>query len=209
MKGMRSMSRGNLLVLIGPSGCGKGTVLKEVLEAEKNTFYSISATTRPPRPGEENGKHYYFISKDEFQDLIEKDGLLEYASYVGNYYGTPKEAVLRRLDAGENVILEIEVQGAKQVREKYPEAVLIFILPPSLEELRSRLLGRKTEDEETVGRRLKKAGEEMEFARECDYVILNDRVEDAARRLCCVIESLPCRRDCMRETVESVLRNKK
>ena len=199
------MSRGSLLVVIGPSGCGKGTVLKEVLAKESNTFYSVSATTRPPRPGEEDGVHYYFISKGEFQRLIETDGLLEYASYVGNRYGTPRDAVLRRLDAGENVILEIEVQGAKQVREKYPEAVLIFILPPSMEELQSRLLGRRTEGEEIVSQRLEKAREEMAFARECDYVIVNDRVEDAARRLCAVIESLPCRGKSMRDRIEEIL----
>ena len=202
------MSKGHLLVLIGPSGCGKGTVLKEVLRLSPHTFYSVSATTRPPREGEVNGKHYYFISEADFHAMIKDDGLLEYARYVGNYYGTPRDAVMKRLDAGENVILEIEVQGAKQIREKFPEAVLLFILPPSIKELQCRLIGRHTEAAEAVDARLERAKEELEFASECDYIIINDVVETAAGKICSVIESLSCRAVDMKETIQNILNNK-
>ena len=198
---MHKEETGVLLVLVGPSGSGKGTVLKELLRTEEKTFLSVSATTRSPRPGEEHGKHYYFLSREEFQKLIEEDGLLEYASYCGNCYGTPRKAVMERLERGENVILEIEVQGAANVRRMYPEAVLAFILPPSLEELRSRLVGRGTEDPETVSRRLETALKELPFANECDYVVVNDQVEEAAESLRGILRASRCRQTVMAERV--------
>ena len=161
--------QGILVLLIGPSGSGKGTVLKELLSVESNTFLSVSATTRKPRPGEKDGESYYFLGKDEFQELIECDSMLEYASYCENFYGTPKKAVLERISNGHNVILEIEVQGAKQIKKMYPTAVLIFIIPPSLTELKRRLIDRNTEDKETVKARLHAALDEIKFGYECDY----------------------------------------
>lgn len=199
------MHKGHLIVAIGPSGSGKGTVLKEVFARETKTFYSVSATTRKPREGEIHGTHYFFVEQEEFRSLIETDGLLEYASYVGNFYGTPRRPVLERIEAGENVILEIEIQGAKQVRERYPDAVLLFILPPSLTELRRRLTGRGTEPEDVVDARLQKAREEIEFARECDYVVVNDVVERAADQICDILHSLPARRQDMLPAIDRVL----
>lgn len=193
-------------MLVGPSGSGKGTVLKEVLAEEKCTFLSVSATTRKPRPGEEHGRHYFFLEEQEFLDLIDQEGLLEYANYCGNYYGTPKQAVLDRLDKGENVILEIEVQGARNVRKMYPEAVMVFILPPSMEVLQKRLTGRGTEDAETVARRLAVARQELPFAKECDYCVVNDTVEEAAASLRAIIRAQGCRQSAMNEFVEGLIR---
>lgn len=199
------MSKGHLVALIGPSGCGKGTLLKRVLAAAPNTFYSVSATTRSPRAGEVNGRDYYFMSVEEFDRLLADDGLLEYARYVGNYYGTPRRAVLDRLDAGQNVILEIEIQGARQVREKYPEAVAVFILPPNLAELRQRLVDRGTESEQVVNERMKRSLEEIEYAYECDYVVVNDEIEAAVSRVCAILTALGCREDRMEPEIGRVL----
>ena len=145
--------RGLLLVVSGPSGAGKGTVCKRLVEKRSDVFLSVSATTRAPREGEVDGKHYYFISEEEFTERIRTGGMLEHAVFCGNYYGTPKQAVDDMLAAGKNVILEIEVQGAMKVRSHYPEGVYIFVLPPSMQELRSRLIGRGTEAPEVVEER--------------------------------------------------------
>ena len=196
---------GTLMVLIGPSGSGKGTVLRELLQMEENTFLSVSATTRAPRPGEEHGKHYFFLSKEEFQALIAEGGLFEYACYVGNYYGTPKAPVEERLAAGSNVILEIEVQGAKQVKQMFPEAVTVFILPPSLSELKRRLVDRNTEDLETVERRLETALQEIPYAYECDYVVVNRTIPAAAAELRAILLSQSCSQRAMRLVIEQVL----
>lgn len=177
------MSKGVLMVFSGPSGCGKGTVLKEFFAQGGEAFLSVSATTRQPRPGEENGVHYYFMEKEEFETKLKQDEILEHACYCGNYYGTPRGPVYERLERGENVILEIEVQGALQIREKCPEAVLVFVLPPSFGELRRRLIDRQTEDMETVNRRLETAAAEMKMAYDYDYVVVNDRLEDAVEEL--------------------------
>lgn len=173
------MRRGLLIVLSAPSGGGKGTVLKQLLSETDSVFLSISATTRSPRPGEEHGNHYYFLQKEEFETLISEDGLLEHACYCDNYYGTPRKAVMGRLEQGQDVILEIEVQGALQVLERCPEAVSIFILPPSMEVLAERLTGRGTEDEETVQKRLAQAREELGYAGRYDYNVVNDTVDQA------------------------------
>ena len=177
------MSKGLLLVFSAPSGCGKGTVLKEFFAQGGEAFLSVSATTRAPRPGEENGVHYFFLQKEEFERMIEQGEILEHASYCGNYYGTPRGPVYERLERGENVILEIEVQGALQIREKCPEAVLVFVLPPSLKELERRLVDRNTEDRETVDRRLSAAAEEIRMAYQYDYVVVNDALDDAVQEL--------------------------
>ncbi|MCI9406075.1 MAG: guanylate kinase [Oscillospiraceae bacterium] len=175
--------KGLLLVFSGPSGVGKGTVLKEYLKAHPNTAFSVSATTRSPREGEVHGRHYFFLSHEEFQSLIEKKGFLEHAQFAGNHYGTPRKAVEESLEKGIDVVLEIEVQGALQVKNQNPDAVLVFVMPPSFEELHRRLAGRGTEDAATVERRLSNAAREMEAAKQYDYIIVNQTVEEAASQL--------------------------
>lgn len=181
--------QGTLLVLIGPSGSGKGTVVKEVLKQDTNTYLSVSATTRKPRPGEEDGVHYLFITKEEFEGLIQTNSMLEYACYCENYYGTPKATVLSRLQNGENVILEIEMQGAKQIKKMYPNAVLVFIIPPSIEVLRERLTNRGTEDAITIQKRMGTALREIDYALECDYIVVNDILEQAVEDVVSIIRA--------------------
>lgn len=182
------MSKGLLIVVSAPSGCGKGTILAKVFE-HGNFFYSVSATTRPPRAGEEDGVNYYFMSADKFKELADGGGMLEYAEYCGNYYGTPAKAVHDKLSEGKDVVLEIEVQGAAKIREKCPEAVFIFILPPSRDALRERLEKRGTESAEYIDRRVGKAAAEMEYAYNYDYVIVNDDVDRAASDFIKVVEA--------------------
>jgi len=198
---------GSLIVLIGPSGSGKGTILKELLKQTDNMFLSVSATTRKPREGEVDGVHYMFLSKDEFKALIDTESMLEYAVYCENYYGTPKATVLNRLENGQNVILEIEMQGAKQIKEMYPEAVLIFITPPSLEVLKSRLTGRGTEDGATITKRLNAALEEIEYAQECDYIVVNDTIEKAVLDVKTIVAAQSCKNHIMKEYIKGVLQD--
>ena len=175
------MSKGLLIVLSGPSGVGKGTILKEVMKDESlKLAFSISMTTREKREGEVDGVNYFFVSKDEFEQAVKDGKLLEYAEFVGNYYGTPLEYVEKLRNQGINVILEIEVQGCMQVQEKEPGALTIFIVPPSMEELESRIRGRKSEPEEIIQQRLAKAEKEMETLNRYKYVVCNDDVELAA-----------------------------
>ncbi len=181
--------KGKLLVVSGPSGCGKGTVLKKVLKENSNIYYSVSATTRAPRYGEENGIHYYFITKEEFEKKISEGGMLEYAEYVGNYYGTPKDIVLAKLEKGYDVILEIEVKGAMQIRKAVPEAILVFIAPPSMDELEKRLIGRGTEKIDVIKSRLKKAEKEMQYQNEYDYLVINDEISIAAEEIAAILKS--------------------
>ncbi len=183
------MAKGILMVISGPSGCGKGTILKELLAGSDSIFLSVSATTRAPRPGEEHGVSYYYLTKEEFETQIATDGMLEYAEYCENYYGTPRQAVLDRLEQGQDVILEIEVQGALQVIERFPEAVSIFILPPSMEVLAKRLTDRATEDQETVNRRLTQAKEELSFADRYTYQVVNDDLHLAIQEMDCIIKA--------------------
>ncbi|MBE6007921.1 MAG: guanylate kinase [Lachnospiraceae bacterium] len=171
---------GILMIISGPSGSGKGTVVNELLKDEQFAL-SISATTRNPRPGEIDGKHYFFKTKDEFKNLIEENMLLEWACFCDNYYGTPLKYVTDRLEEGRNVVLEIEVQGALQVKEKYPEAVLVFLIPPTLDELRKRLTNRATETAEVIEKRIERAGEEIELIDRYDYVVINERIDEAKR----------------------------
>ncbi len=177
------MSKGRLFIISGASGAGKGTVLEKLFETSDNLFYSVSATTRGPRPGETDGADYYFKTRDEFERMIENGEFLEYAQYAGNYYGTPAAPVRSRIENGQNVILEIDLQGCLQVKEKMPDAVSVFIAPPSFEELERRLRGRGTETEEKIRERLETAKKELEAAAIYDYTVINDDVESAARRL--------------------------
>ena len=173
-----SHSRGRLYVISGPSGTGKGTICKEILKDIGNEF-SVSMTTREPREGELHGREYFFVSHEEFTENISKNNFLEYATVFDNYYGTPKDIVLKKLDKGRNVILDIDVQGGLQVREAMPEAVLIFLLPPSLAELRRRLENRGTETPEKIEKRLSKAVDEIKFIGEYDYLVINNDLETA------------------------------
>jgi len=183
------MKKGILVVVSGLSGAGKGTICKRLLEKYPEYVLSVSATSRKPREGEVNGREYFFVSKEEFEQMIEQGKLLEYCQYVENYYGTPKEWVLNQLDAGKNIILEIELQGAFNVRKIYPDAVLVFVLPPDMDELRNRLINRGTETEEEIEKRLKRAQEEMEFVPQYDYVIVNDFVEKSVDMLHNIVRS--------------------
>lgn len=176
-----SQNKGKLYVISGPSGTGKGTICSALLEDIGNEF-SVSMTTRGPREGEVHGREYYFVTKEEFLENVEKENFLEHATVFDNYYGTPKDMVLKRLEKGRNVILDIDVQGGLQVKTAMPEAILIFILPPSLAELRRRLEGRKTEAPEIVEKRLSKALNEIKFIGEYDYCIVNDDIETAVAK---------------------------
>jgi len=186
--------KGLLIVLSGPSGVGKGTVRKAIFSQGNTQFeYSISMTTRKPRDGEVNGIDYFFKTRDEFEDLIAQDKLLEYAEYVGNYYGTPVDYVRETLEAGKDVFLEIEVQGAKQVREKFPDGLFIFLAPPSLNELQSRIVTRGTETDDLIQNRMKEARKEIELMSLYDYVVENDQVEAACNRIKAIVQAEHCR----------------
>ncbi len=182
--------RGLLIVLSGPSGVGKGTVRKAIFDSEENDFqYSISMTTRKQREGEVNGVDYYFRSREEFEAMIEAGEMLEYAEYVGNYYGTPLTYVNQTLDEGKDVFLEIEVQGAKQVKDKVPDGVFIFLTPPDLAELKSRIIGRGTDEMSVIEERMAVAREEIEMMALYDYAVVNDEVPLAVQRIKDIIAS--------------------
>lgn len=173
--------RGSLIIVSGPSGAGKGSIMDRYFRkyTEDNSFLSISATTRSPRPGEKEGVNYYYKTKEEFEGLIQNNGLAEWAEFCGNYYGTPKKAVLDMLNAGKNVILEIEVQGAMQVKRNFEDAVCVFVLPPSFRELRNRLCERKTESAEVIDERINRARQEVLLIDSYDYILINDDLERA------------------------------
>ncbi|MBQ7085383.1 MAG: guanylate kinase [Anaerotignum sp.] len=188
--------QGILLIISGPSGSGKGTIVGQL--CEKNDFaLSISATTRKPRENEENGVHYFFHTREEFEQMRDRKELLEWAEFCGNYYGTPRKYVTEQLMQGKNVILEIEVQGALQVKKIYPEGVLVFMVPPNLEELGRRLTNRGTEDKETINMRLRRALEEMELVDEYDYLVINDTIEQATEDILTIVdaEGMKCSRN--------------
>ena len=186
---------GLLIVLSGPAGVGKGTVCTALRSRMPELVYSVSTTTRSPRPGEVDGVNYFFKTRDQFISLIEQDEMLEYADYVGNYYGTPREFVDRTLASGKNVILEIEVQGAVKVKEKFPEAVMVFLLPPSIDELKSRITGRGTETLETINTRMNVALEELSLLSHYDYAVMNDEIELACDKIRSIIIAENCRRE--------------
>jgi len=183
-------NRGILLVLSGFSGSGKGTVVKEVMKKYSDTYaLSISATSRQPRPGERDGIEYFFKTREEFEEMIAKDELVEYAQYVSNYYGTPKAYVEEQLAAGKDVILEIEIQGALKIKKKFPETLLLFMTPPSADELKDRLVGRGTETMDVVESRLARAVEEAQGIEEYDYIIVNDNLEECVERFHSIVSN--------------------
>ena len=175
------MSKGFLMVLSGPSGSGKGTVSAALMKKNKEIVFSTSVTTRTPRPGEVNGENYFFVSVDEFENMVQNDGLLEYAFVHTNYYGTPKEFVFNEIEKGEIVLLEIDVQGALQIKKRYKEAVFIFLLPPSMSELKQRLINRDTETEEEINTRFSNAYKELDFVGEYDFFVVNNTVNQAVQ----------------------------
>lgn len=198
--------RGILFILSGPSGVGKGTVRERLFQKKVDLKYSVSMTTRDKRPGEVEGEHYFYRSKEEFENLIKQNELLEYATYVNNHYGTPKKYVMESLAAGHDVFLEIEVQGALQVKENFPEGVFIFLLPPNLEELKNRIVNRGTESSELVLNRLKEAKKEINMMDAYDYVVLNDDVDKAVGRVQSIIESEHCKRERIAEQYKKLLK---
>lgn len=189
------MKKGLLIVVSGPSGTGKGTVCHELLEKTPELAYSISATTRAPRAGEQDGVSYYFLTKEKFESLIAAGGFLEYANVYGNYYGTPLGKIEERRAAGQDILLEIDIQGALHVMEKCPDGLFIFLLPPSIEELERRLRGRGSETEESLARRMGNAKKEIGIGRRYQYVVVNDTVETAVRDIKSILVAEHCRVD--------------
>lgn len=196
--------QGVLAVISGFSGAGKGTVMKALLERHDNYALSISATTRSPREGEVDGREYFFKTKEEFEQMIAGDELVEYAQYVGNYYGTPRAYVQASLEAGKDVLLEIEIQGAKKVREKFPEAVLVFITPPDAEELKRRLTGRGTESAEKIAARLSRAAQEASQMEDYDFILVNDTVDSCVEELHRLISTMHLRVGNRRPLIEKI-----
>ena len=187
--------KGLLIVLSGPSGVGKGTVCSMLRKQAPELVYSVSATTRAPRTGETEGVNYFFKTKDQFRSMIERDELLEGAEYVGQYYGTPRSFVSETIQAGKDIILEIEVQGAMKVKQRFPEGVFIFLMPPSLDELKTRIENRGTETDESIRNRLSVAVDEIRLLEHYDYAVVNDRVESACERILSIITAEHCKRE--------------
>jgi guanylate kinase len=187
--------KGNLIVISGPSGAGKGTLCKALLERNKNIKLSISCTTRNPRNNEKHALNYFFVSKDKFKEMIQKDEFLEYAEVYDNYYGTPRDYVENILNTGHDIILEIDIQGALKVKEKYPEGVFIFIMPPSMEELKDRIQKRGSETEESLIKRFNSAFKEINYVSRYNYVVVNDKIDEAVMKLEGIITAEKCRVD--------------
>lgn len=202
---MKKKKRGELIVLSGPSGVGKSTVISELLSSRRDIHFSVSFTTRQPRVGEEHGVNYNFVAREEFERMIRDNEFLEYAQYVDNYYGTSLKIIEEKLQAGVDVLLDIEVQGAAKVRGKCPEAVFIFIIPPSLEELSRRLRKRNTDSEDVIAQRLAKAREECRECTKYDYLVVNDNVMSAAQEILSILEAESCRVNKRIQLAESII----
>ncbi|SHE88808.1 guanylate kinase [Clostridium fallax] len=198
---MHNHKRGILIVLSGPSGAGKGTICKELLKQCDNLYLSVSATTRNPREGEVEGVNYYFLTKDEFREKVAQNDFLEHAEVYGNYYGTPKSKVEEMLDSGKDVILEIDIQGALKVKEKATDGVFIFILPPSMEELKARIIKRGSETEESLMTRFKSAYQEINYVSKYNYAVVNDTVCEAVKKIEGILLAEKCRVDRIKESI--------
>lgn len=196
---IKSSHRGSLIVISGPSGSGKGTICDKLINNNKNVWLSISCTSRQPRFSDKDGVNYYFLTKEEFEQKINNDEFLEYAIYNNNYYGTPKEKINEKLESGIDVILEIEVQGALKIKEKVKEALFIFIMPPSMDELKSRLKKRGTESEEKILERFKTAYKEINELNKYNYVVVNDDIENAVNKINAILVAEKCRVDRIEE----------
>ncbi len=183
------MKPGLLIIVSGPAGVGKGSIVRKMIELSSRVRLSVSATSRKPRPGELEGINYFFKTREQFEEMIKNRELVEWVEYCGNYYGTPKEFVCKEIEKGHSIILEIEVEGALKVRDLFPDSVLCFVLPPDFRELERRLRGRGTENEEVIKRRLERAREEFRHINLYDYIILNDTIEDAAQRFVTIVQS--------------------
>ena len=205
---IKTKKQGLLIVLSGPSGSGKNTVCDEVKKNNKNIWESISMTSRKPRKGEIDGKSYYFVTEEEFKKNIEDDNMLEYAKFAGNYYGTPKKNIQKHLDNGEDVILVIEIQGALQIKQKVAQALFVFLLPPSMKELKRRLIDRNTESSSKVMERFERAYKEINELSKYNYVIVNDNVKDAVKKLESIILAERCRVDRIEEVFLDTLEEK-
>jgi guanylate kinase len=196
---IKEKEKGNLVVISGPSGTGKGTIIKEVMNKNKNIWYSVSATSRSKRPGEEEGINYYYMSVSDFKSKIEDNYFLEYTEYNGNYYGTPKKNIGDNLNSGKDVILEIEINGALNIKEMIPDAIFVFILPPSLEELKNRLEGRGTETKDKIFDRFKAAYREINEVTKYNYVVVNDNLNEAIEKVDAIFKAERCRVDRIEE----------
>ena len=177
------MNKGTLVVISGFSGAGKGTVLSQVLARRPDLYFSVSFTTRPPREGEKDGKEYFFVSKEQFEKMRDEQKLIEYAQYVNNYYGTPRQYVFQQMADGKDVILEIEIQGALKIKERFPEALLLFVMPPSADELKHRLTSRGTETADVIAARLHRAAEEAVGINSYDYILVNDQIDTCVEEM--------------------------
>lgn len=198
---MTEVTRGLLIVISGPSGAGKGTICKELLNKNDDLYISVSATTRNPRDGEIDGVNYYFIDRSEFMKKIEADDFLEYAEVYGNFYGTPKSKVEEMLLSGKNVILEIDIQGALKVKENSKEGIFVFILPPSMEELKQRIIKRGSETTESLMTRFKSAYQEINYVSKYNYAVVNDQVEEAVKKIEAILTAEKCRVDRIKENI--------
>ena len=194
--------KGILIVVSGFSGAGKGTLMKQLVHAYDNYALSVSMTTRKPRPGEQEGREYFFVNREEFEEKITNNGLVEYAQYCDNYYGTPREYVEKQLEKGKDVILEIEIQGALKIKEKFPTALLLFVMPPGAAELKRRLEGRGTESPEVIGKRLMRASEEAEGIENYDYIVINDKLEECVSQMHSLIQAAHFPRPGMRNLLK-------
>lgn len=201
--------KGLLIVLSGPSGVGKGTVCAALRQRTKELIYSVSVTTRAPRKGEVDGVNYFFKTKQEFEQMIRNNELLEWAEYVNHYYGTPRAYVDEQINKGNHVILEIEVQGAMQVKKKYPQGIFIFLTPPSMEELKNRIISRGTETDDSIKNRLQAAQAEIELMEQYDYIVVNDQVEKACERIMAILTAEQCKQERKIEQYKRLLKEVK
>lgn len=203
--------KGILIVVSGFSGAGKGTLMKQLMKEYDNYALSISMTTRKPRVGEVDGREYFFVTKEQFEENIHTDGLIEYACYCDHYYGTPRAYVEQQLESGKDVILEIEIQGALKIKEKFPTALLLFVMPPSAEELRNRLVGRGTETQEVIEQRMHRAAQEAEGIEQYDYIVINDQLEECVKELHALIgaaHNTPSRNEEFINNIREELKNR-